>query len=72
MPRSTRRPDLDGTGSYGRLLGAFLDLSDTETMTHSAIQGMRRAYAANVAVIALVPVKDAPMTAANAAISSST
>ncbi len=51
MPASTRRPDLDGTGNYGKLLGAFLGLSDTETMSDSAIQGMRRAYAANVAVI---------------------
>lgn len=51
MPTSTRRPDLDGTGNYGKLLGAFLGLSDTESMTDSAIQGMRRAYAANVSVI---------------------
>jgi len=51
MPRSTRRPDLEGTGAYGRLLGAFLGLSDSETMTDTAIQGMRRAYAANVSII---------------------
>ena len=51
MPASTRRPDLEGTGSYGKLLGAFLGLSDTETMSDAAIQGMRRAYAANVSVI---------------------
>ena len=51
MPTSTRRPDLEGTGRYGKLLGAFLGLSDTETMSDPAIQGMRRAYAANVAVI---------------------
>ncbi len=51
MPRSTRRPDVDGTGAYGRLLGAFLNLSDTATMTDAAIQGMRRAYAANVSII---------------------
>jgi arylsulfatase len=50
-PRSTRRPDLQGTGSYGRLLSAFLHLSDTETMTDDAIRGMRRAYSANVSVI---------------------
>jgi len=51
MPTSTRRPDLDGTGSYGKLLRAFLDLSDTDTMSDSAIQAMRRAYAANVSII---------------------
>jgi choline-sulfatase len=51
MPRSTRRPDLEGTGAYGRLLGAFLGLSDTDTMSDTAIQGMRRAYAANVSII---------------------
>jgi choline-sulfatase len=51
MPRSTRRPDIDGTGRYGDLLRAFLGLSDTDTMTDDAIRGMRRAYAANVAVI---------------------
>lgn len=51
MPASTRRPDLEGTDAYGRLLGAFLGLSDTDTMTDAAIQGMRRAYAANVSII---------------------
>jgi arylsulfatase len=51
MPRSTRRPDLEGTGAYGRLLRAFLDLSDTDTMTAEAILGMRRAYSADVTVI---------------------
>ncbi len=51
MPRSTRRPTLEGTGRYGALLRAFLDLSDTETMTVDAIRGMRRAYAADVTVI---------------------
>ncbi|MCJ7438191.1 MAG: sulfatase-like hydrolase/transferase [Acidimicrobiia bacterium] len=51
MPRSTRRPDLEGTDGYGRLLGAFLGLSDTDTMSDTAIQGMRRAYAANVSII---------------------
>lgn len=51
MPTSTQRPDLEGTGNYGKLMGAFLGLSDTETMTDSTIQGMRRAYAANVSVI---------------------
>ncbi|MDX6234694.1 MAG: hypothetical protein QOH68_3812 [Nocardioidaceae bacterium] len=51
MPRTTRRPDLAGTGAYGRLLDAFLNLSDTDTMTDDAIRGMRRAYSANVSVI---------------------
>lgn len=51
MPRSTRRPDVEGTGSYGRLLRAFLGLSDTDTMTDDAIRAMRRAYSANVTVI---------------------
>lgn len=51
MPRSTRRPKLDGTGTYGRLLGAFLNLSDTDTMTDDAIRGMRRAYCADITVI---------------------
>jgi arylsulfatase len=51
MPRSTRRPDLAGTGNYGKLLGAFLQLSDTETMSEDAIRGMRRAYSADVSVI---------------------
>jgi len=51
MPRSTQRPDLEGTGRYADLLRSFLWLSDTETMTDDAIRGMRRAYSANVAVI---------------------
>jgi arylsulfatase len=51
MPRSTRRPETDGTGRYGALLNAFLHLSDTETMTDDAIRGMRRAYCADVSVI---------------------
>jgi choline-sulfatase len=51
MPRSTRRPDLAGTGNYGKLLGAFLQLSDTETMSEDAIRGMRRAYCADVSLI---------------------
>jgi arylsulfatase len=51
MPRSTRRPTVDGTGRYGRLLSAFLTLSDTETMTDDAIRGMRRSYSADVSVI---------------------
>ncbi len=51
MPVTTRRPDVDGTGRYGRLLGAFLGLSDTDTMTDDAIRAMRVAYAANVSVI---------------------
>jgi choline-sulfatase len=51
MPRSTRRPSFDGTQAYGRLLRAFLHLSDSDTMTDDAIRGMRRAYAADVTVI---------------------
>lgn len=51
MPASTARPDIDGTGRYGALLRAFLDLSDTETMTVDAIRGMRRAYSADVSVV---------------------
>jgi choline-sulfatase len=51
MPASTRRPEIEGTGRYGRMLRAFLDLSDTDTMTDDAIRGMRRAYAADVTVI---------------------
>jgi len=51
FPASTRRPDVEAAGTYGRLLGAFLNLSDTTTMTDDAIRGMRRAYAANVSVI---------------------
>jgi choline-sulfatase len=51
MPRSTARPDLEATGSYGGLLRAFLHLSDTDTMTDDAIRGMRRAYSADISVI---------------------
>ncbi len=51
MPRSTKRPDIDGTGRYGMLLRAFLDLSDTATMDDDAIRGMRRAYSADITVI---------------------
>jgi choline-sulfatase len=51
MPASTRRPDVDAAGSYGRLLRGFLHLSDTDTMTLDAIRGMRRAYSAAVSVI---------------------
>jgi choline-sulfatase len=51
MPRSTRRPTVDGTGRYGALLNGFLWLSDTETMTDDAIRGMRRAYSADISVI---------------------
>jgi choline-sulfatase len=42
---------VEAAGSYGRLLSAFLRLSDTDTMDDDAIRGMRRAYAASVAVI---------------------
>jgi arylsulfatase A-like enzyme len=51
MPISTKRPDPEGTGNYGKLLRAFLGLSDTDTMTEDAIRAMRRAYSANVTVI---------------------
>lgn len=51
FPGSTRRPEPERAGSYGRLLSAFLRLSDTDTMTDDAIRGMRRAYAASVSVI---------------------
>ena len=51
MPTSTRRPDMEGTGRYGALLGAFLGLSDSESMNDEAIAGMRRAYAADISVI---------------------
>ncbi|MBM3658432.1 MAG: hypothetical protein FJW95_02875 [Actinobacteria bacterium] len=51
FPSSTVRPEPALAGSYGRLLSAFMRLSDTDTMTDDAIRGMRRAYAANVAVI---------------------
>jgi choline-sulfatase len=51
MPRTTRRPALDGTGRYRALLESFLWLSDTETMTDDAIRGMRRAYSADISII---------------------
>jgi arylsulfatase len=51
MPRSTRRPSIEGTGRYGGLLSSFLWVSDSETMTDDAIRGMRRSYAADVSVI---------------------
>jgi arylsulfatase A-like enzyme len=51
MPRSTRRPTVEGTGRYSALLNSFMWLSDTETMTDDAIRGMRRAYSADVSVI---------------------
>jgi choline-sulfatase len=51
MPTSTRRPDLAAAGSYGRLLGGLLHMSDSETMTDDAIRSMRRAYSANVTII---------------------
>jgi choline-sulfatase len=51
MPSSTKRPDLDGLGDYGKLMRGMLQLSDTDTMTDEAIAGMRRAYCANVSVI---------------------
>ena len=51
MPASTQRPRTEGTGRYGALLSAFLNLSDTDTMTEEAIRGMRRAYSADISVI---------------------
>ena len=51
LPRSTQRPGTADAGKYGGLLDAFLWLSDTETMDDVAIEGMRRAYCANVSVI---------------------
>lgn len=51
MPRSTRRPTIEGTGRYGSLLRAFLGLSDTKTMTDDSIRGMRRAYSADISII---------------------
>jgi arylsulfatase len=51
MPRSTRRPVIEGTENYRHLLNAFLWLSDTETMSDDAIRGMRQAYAADISVI---------------------
>jgi choline-sulfatase len=51
MPRTTQRPEVEGTGRYGALLNSFLWLSDTETMTDDAIRGMRRAYSADISVI---------------------
>jgi arylsulfatase len=51
MPPSTARPDVAAAGTYGRLLGGFLHMSDSDTMTDDAIRGMRRAYSAAVSVI---------------------
>ena len=51
MPNSTRRPETEGTGAYGKLLEAFLRLSDTTTMSDDAIRAMRRAYYADISVI---------------------
>jgi len=50
-PASTRRPDLEGLGAYGKLVKGMLQLSDTDTMDDAAIAGMRRAYFANVSII---------------------
>jgi choline-sulfatase len=51
LPRSTRRPTVEGTGRYGALLNSFMWLSDSESMTDDAVRGMRRAYAADISVI---------------------
>ena len=50
-PRSTIRPDAASAGTYGRLLDAFLWLSDTKTMEDEAIAAMRAAYAAGISII---------------------
>jgi arylsulfatase A-like enzyme len=51
MPASTKRPVVEGTGRYGALLQGFLWMSDSETMTDTAIAGMRKSYAADISVI---------------------
>ena len=52
MPASTRRPDVGAAnGAYARMLNAFLQLSDSDTMTDDAIRAMRRAYVAAVGII---------------------
>ena len=51
MPRSTKRPTIEGTARYGALLNSFLWVSDSVSMTDDAIRGMRRAYAADISVI---------------------
>lgn len=51
MPRSTKRPVLEGTGRYRALLESFLWVSDSATMTPDAIAGMRRSYAADISLI---------------------
>ena len=51
MPRSTTRPELDGCGRYSGLLGSFLWVSDSETMTYDGIAAMRVAYASDISVV---------------------
>jgi choline-sulfatase len=51
MPRSARRPSVEGTGRYGALLSSFLWVSDSESMSDDAVRGMRRSYAADISVI---------------------
>ncbi len=51
MPGSTLRPDQSDAGTYGRLLDAFLRLSDNDTLQPDAIAAMRRAYYADITVI---------------------
>jgi choline-sulfatase len=51
FPVSTRRPDVAAAGSYGRLLSAFMHLSDSDTMSDESVRGMRLAYGAAVSVI---------------------
>ena len=50
-PASTLRPASAGAGTYGRMLDAFLWLSDTKTMGDDEIVAMRAAYAANISII---------------------
>lgn len=51
MPTSTRRPDTEGAGTYGRLLAGLMHMADSNTMTDDKIRMMRRAYSANVGII---------------------
>jgi arylsulfatase A-like enzyme len=50
-PASTRRPDVPAGGPFARFLGAFLALSDSETLTDERIRAVRRAYYANVTIV---------------------
>lgn len=50
-PKSTLRPEHSIAGNYGKLVAGMLQLSDTDTMDPTAIEGMRRAYLANIGII---------------------